>query len=323
VIKIDYNFTNYEDLLRYYAKCFHAKIHNNSIILPPEVGNGYIKLMSLLNGLQVLVFDYTASTDILFARKKSSKEFYVLRIEETRNEKDMPGKSFVFFGCTYKEWLYMAAANIKLKNISILMSKEWLYNYLGKEASSNSILKFIFIKTPMFHYEIMDGGYRQLFKEIIMDEDDSNIFKPFIIQNRVMLLLESFFTRLYKNINDAHIDINISGEEIERLKLVEKALVSDFSKQPPTITQLGRIAAMSHSKLKVLFKKMYGMPLHGYYQKHRLQKAKAMLISGKYPIKEISDDLGFSGIAGFSKAFKKAFNQTPGEVFRIKNETAD
>jgi len=129
-----------------------------------------------------------------------------------------------------------------------------------------------------------------------------------------MMMMERFFTGLYKKIGEVNLNIKISAEEIVRLKQVEQALVADFSSPPPNINQLSRLAAMSPSKLKELFKKMFGLPLYQHYQKNRMNKAKAMLLSKKYSLQQVADSLGYGSVSDFSKTFVKAFEQLPEEI---------
>jgi AraC-like DNA-binding protein len=77
---------------------------------------------------------------------------------------------------------------------------------------------------------------------------------------------------------------------------------------------LARIAAMSPSKLKILFKEVFGLPVNQYYQKHRMNKAKAMLLSKKYSVREAANELGFSSVSSFNKAFYKIFDELPSEI---------
>jgi AraC-like DNA-binding protein len=139
-------------------------------------------------------------------------------------------------------------------------------------------------------------------------------FELFVVQNRVMLILERFFTRLYQKLSSTTIHLRLTAEEISRLRLAEAELVKDFSLPPPAIQQLARLVAMSPSRLKNLFKQMYGLPLYQYFQKHRMVKAKAMLVSKKYTAKQIAAELGYQNQSLFTKAFKNFFEQLPEEI---------
>jgi AraC-like DNA-binding protein len=74
------------------------------------------------------------------------------------------------------------------------------------------------------------------------------------------------------------------------------------------------MAVMSPSKLKNSFKEIYGLPVYQYYQKHRMNKAKAMLLSRKYSVREVGIEVGYSNLSNFAKAFRKSFDQLPSDL---------
>ena len=312
MIKIEYNLTSYEDLLKHLAQTLGLKVTGDIVFFAENVASGCVRLIKLPNGLEMLIYDYTPVQDMLFHRKKTTKEFFSFRVDEILGNKDT-AKSSVFFGNTTHEWYHLAAAGVHQKSVNIIISKDWLQKMLGREEQGDTILNFISLKTPMYHYELLDIEYRRLIHEMT-DITINKELECFIVQNRVMMIMERFFARLYKKIGEVHSNIKISAEEIVRLKLVEQALLSDYSSLPPNINQLSRIAAMSPSKLKDLFKKMFGLPVYQYYQKNRMNKAKAMLLSKKYSMQQVSVSLGYTNLNEFSKTFVKAFDQLPEEI---------
>lgn len=312
MIKIEYNVTGYEDLLRHIARVMQLKVQADSIVFNPPLAEGCVRLLKLPNGLEMLIYDYTPLQDILFNKKKTSTDFFTLRIDDITGADGM-AKSSIFFGNTMPEWYHLAGANAHQKSVNIMMSKDWLQRMLGREENGDTLLNFISLKSPAYHYELLDVEYRRILTEIFAPAV-SREFEGFMIQNRVMLIIERFFTRLSKKMSDVNVNLKMSTEEIVRLKLVEQALVSDFSSLPPGINQLSRIAAMSPSKLKILFKRMYGLPVYQYFQKNRMNKAKAMLLSKKYTLQQVADDLGYNTVNEFSKTFKKTFDQLPAEI---------
>lgn len=312
MIKIDYNLTSYEDFFRHIAKCLKLKIADNIITLTPDKGVGYIKFVNLMNGLQLLIYDYTTVQDIVYHRKKSEKDFYVLRLDDFTGT-DGISKSSVFFGSTTQEWYYMAAADTHLRQINIIFSKKWLEDYFSEEETGEMLNSYVSLKTPFVVYELMDAEYKRLMNEAIQTQADRQ-FESMILQNRIALILERFFSRVYKGIENENNTVKISSRELRSIKQVETELLKDFSRQPPAIAQLARIAAMSPSKLKILFKEVFGLPVNQYYQKHRMNKAKAMLLSKKYSVKEAAYELGFSSVSNFNKAFYKIFDELPAEI---------
>jgi AraC-like DNA-binding protein len=326
VIKVEFNQTDYGELLHYFAEVFKGRVINNKLQLPPAIGDGFIKLIELPNGLQGLVSDYTVNEDMLLNRTKISKDFFTLRFDEViipdklniQSEQSMslqlsPVRSAVFLGSTKFDWMFLSTKGTRIKGVNILFSKEWLEQFLEVESVGDLIKKYLSLKMSAFNYEPMDTEYKRILAEIV-ETDFDLAFETLIVQNRVMLLLERFFTRIYYKMSDMHFDVKLSNEDINRLKMIEKELVKDFSVEPPGIPKLARLAAMSPSKLKNSFKEIFGLPIYQYFQKHRMNKAKAMLLSRKYSVREVGMEVGYSNLSNFAKAFRKSFDQLPSDI---------
>lgn len=320
MITVEFNHTDYEEQLKHFAKSFKTNLIDGVLHFPPEFGSGYMKLIQLPNGLQGILSDYTVHQDILLQRKKITQDFYTLRFDEvlTGNSPEDPKlvsntRSAVFLTSTRFDGLFLSTKGTKIKGINIIFSKEWLEHFLGVEKVGNLIKKYLSLKMSAFNYEPMDTEYKRLLGEAMVIEADRT-FETLIIQNRIMLLLERFFTRIYKKMSDLHFDVKVSNDDITRLMEVEAALVKDFSVPPLGINKLAKLAAMSPSKLKTSFKEIYGLPVYQYFQKHRMNKAKAMLLSRKYHVKEVGMEVGYSNLSNFAKAFKKSFDQLPSDI---------
>lgn len=313
-------------MLQYFADVLKGKIKNNTLYLPADIGDGFMKLIELPNGLHGVISDYTVKQDLLLNRTKINKDFYTLRFDEViipdtipaENLSNLPAdinrvKTAVFLGSTKFDWLFLSEKGTRVKGVNILFSKEWLEQFLEVESVGDMIKKYLSLKMSAFNYEPMDMEYKRLLTEILQTDVDRS-FETMIIQNRTMLLLERFFTRIFYKMSDMHFDVTLSNEDINRVKMVEKELVQDFSAEPPGINKLARLAVMSPSKLKNSFKEIYGIPIGQYFQKHRMNKAKAMLISRKYSVREVGVEVGYSNLSNFAKAFRKAFDQLPSDL---------
>lgn len=327
MIKIEFNHTDFAELLKYFAAKLNGRLRNNKLELPAEIGEGFIKLIELPNGLQGIVSDYTVYEDLLLNRIKINKDYFTLRFDEviipdsltldnapaSSGVEFSPVRSAVFLGSTKFDWMFLSKKGTRVKGVNILFSKEWLEQFLEVESVGDLIKKYLSLKMSAFNYEPMDMEYKRILGEIVEANVDPS-FETLIVQNRVMLLLERFFTRIYFKMSDMHFDVKLSNEDINRLKMIEKELVKDFSVEPPGITKLARLAAMSPSKLKNSFKEIYGLPVYQYFQKHRMNKAKAMLLSRKYSVREVGMEVGYSNLSNFAKAFKKSFDQLPSDL---------
>lgn len=293
--------------------------------MPEQAGNGYIKSILLHNGLQVHISNYTLNDDCSFQRKKTQEAYFILRLEEIAldnqtemNENELEkSKSIVVLTSSKFDWIFYAQKGTPIKAINIILSKQWLDNFLDAEKNTEYIKKYLSLKISSFNYEPLDLEYKRLMNEIFQCTEDTP-FEYLTIENRAMLLLERFFTRMYHKINSETHEVKVSEDDFQRLVQIETELIKDFSEPAPGIPKLARMAAMSPSKLKMIFRDIYGLPIYQYYQKHRMNKAKAMLLSQKYTVREVGEGIGYSNLSNFAKAFKKSFDQLPSDLLHNK-----
>lgn len=83
----------------------------------------------------------------------------------------------------------------------------------------------------------------------------------------------------------------------------------------PGIAQLARVAGMSESYFKIVFKKETGMPPVEYANWRRVEKAKRLLQASSFPVTSIAMDLGFATSQHFATVFKRLTGLSP-TVFR-------
>lgn len=140
-------------MLQYFARVLKGKIQNNILHLPAGIGNGFLKLHKLPDGLQAIISNYAVKQDNLFNRTKINTDFYTLRFDEVVNVGDI-------------------------------------------------IKRYLSLKMSLFNYEPMDIEYKRILAEIVQTDADP-LFETLLIQNRVVLLLERFFIRIFYKIQSS------------------------------------------------------------------------------------------------------------------------
>ena len=68
---------------------------------------------------------------------------------------------------------------------------------------------------------------------------------------------------------------------------------------------------MSPSKLKRLFKQIFGNSIFNYYQDFRMKEAARLLKEEKLSVSEVGYQLGFTNLSHFSRIFKKHIGMNP------------
>jgi AraC-like DNA-binding protein len=85
--------------------------------------------------------------------------------------------------------------------------------------------------------------------------------------------------------------------------------------QPPSLTELARIAGINEFKLKQGFKALFNNTVFGYLADFKLNQAHDLLLSN-VPIKDVADRLGYSSVQHFNSAFRKKFGMPPGKLVK-------
>lgn len=298
------------------------------IILKPPAGDGIIKIIDLAPELQVLLADVEFGKYFFAKRQQSAERYYVLHFEDIYIkdtaafsvdgevlEKKQTRHSVVRLTSNMFTNTEEVSAHTRVKAVKVFFSEAWLKKYLGLQENVDGLQKYVSLKTSSFDIEPLDAEYLSLMDELWNAKKDDPLQNIFL-QNRVTLLIERFFSRLavkMKGHDDGH---DMPEEDIQKLMQVERLLVKDLSEPPPTIDTLAKMAAISATKLKRNFKELYGTGIYTYYQTVRLQKAKEMLLSRRYSVKQTAEAIGFHNTANFSTAFKKQFKTLPSQFIK-------
>jgi AraC-like DNA-binding protein len=322
----EYRYDDYKLLIDDMANQLGVTLKNDTLVLPKSVADGYYRLLTLPNGLQANLINCTFNCDWYLHRKNNDEEFYTLRFDEftipgklimsidnQRQIERQTVKSLIYLTSSRFDFSYLGTKGTRARAINILLKPAFISRYLGLATENNILCSYLALKAESYNIEHIDMDYQRLMNEILYP-DVQNPFPDLYLLNRVQLLIEKFFTRLHGLANKQPLTLKLSNADINRIMQVAHLLTDDFTGKPPSIAQLAKASAMSVSSFKTNFKLIYGQPVYTYYQERRLQKARELLISGKYNVREAGEAIAYDNSSNFITAFKKQFNVSPGEV---------
>ncbi|MFD2285049.1 helix-turn-helix domain-containing protein [Pedobacter petrophilus] len=105
----------------------------------------------------------------------------------------------------------------------------------------------------------------------------------------------------------------MSSYDKDRIYYAREYLL-DHASNPPSLTELAKVAGINEFKLKQGFKETFHNTVYGYLSDHKLMQARALLADKALDIKNISEQLGYSSVQHFSNAFSKKFGISPGKA---------
>jgi len=94
---------------------------------------------------------------------------------------------------------------------------------------------------------------------------------------------------------------------------IESHLEDDLS-----LAHLTQVVGISVSHLKVLFRRSFGMPVHQYVIRRRVERAQALIMSGELPLSQIALMTGFAHQSHMTSMMKRFLGVTPANLTRIK-----
>ncbi len=323
MFSFEYIHSSYSEMIKDLAAALQVKLKDNWLFFPEEVASGYYRVLQIPGGLDVNIVNCTMHTDWFVRRKKDEQEYYTLRFDELVVEKnisigidtDVVKKEKETIAVAYLtsslfDWYYHGTKGTGFKAVNILIPREWLGKLMGIELFEDILPAYIALKSRSFTMEPLDQGYYELMNEI-MQEDPASPLPELRLQNRIQLLMERFFTRIHSRVSLADVHSNIKHEDIYTVLRIEKLLVENFTDKPRSIEELSRKATMSSTKLKKIFKSIFGVPIYEYYQQKRMQQAGELLMTGAYSVKQVAEKIGYSNMGNFKTAFKKHMKEEP------------
>jgi AraC-like DNA-binding protein len=312
------------------AVALKVPAHNDQLFFPETIGTGSLRHIHVPNGLNAYIMDCTMHQDWQIHVNKSPEEYYTLRFDELTIPQSLTisiadekirgkntNKALAYLTSSRYNWSYEGSAECTYKGLHILFSKSWLAQYFEIERVEEVITSYISLKAESINIVPLDARYRRWMKTISHVEDN-NPLRLIILQNRMMLLIERFFTSLFEKMSNPAYRLPLTHEDIARVMHIERLLTRNVLQTPPSIQQLAKIAAVSESKLKKDFKTMYSFPIYEYFQKARMHAAQDKLLTGKFSVKEVAMELGYSNLSNFTIAFKKEFGILPSQLLAQK-----
>jgi AraC-like DNA-binding protein len=324
-MQINYNNSDYTSLLQTMARFFHAPAEENVLRLPAKLGKGFFSACNLPDGLSVMMSDSVFNQPMFFHQQAAvNQQYFILQFneplddgmfQETYNDPHVYylHKNTILLTSSLMDSTFVVPEKVRIRAVRIIFGIDFLNRFIGNEIADKFISNYFSILLKKRTAEFIGAEYRLIMDELIKEKIEHPLRIKFIY-NRALLLIEklvtSFISKLEKN---AQV-IKLKDDEISRLIKVESLLVKDFSGTAPTIAALSKVATMSPTKLKKDFKSMYGLPIYEYFQKNRMVHAKALLMEGRYAVKEVGMKVGYSNLGHFAASFKKEFGVLPSEM---------
>jgi AraC-like DNA-binding protein len=296
-----YRLDNYEKWLQEFAAELDLPTKDNLLILPPYMGEGTITAHNISPDISYLVMNVRPAEGWELIRQPGQEQGFSLSF----------GDDILLSDARDGETLKFAAGSEVRKLLifsSVKIAAQYLPEDLLRQLESLAREKDLLIN-PYF----ISLPHREMMKEIFGIKADDPL-RQLRSLSHIVRLAEKFLHSFLRQ--ERHVSLKpLKKNDLESMRHIEQILSSKLEGFP-SLESLAQEVFMSTSKLKNIFKQVYGFTLYDYYNKSRLLRAKEMLATGQCSIKQAGSEIGFSNLSHFAKAFKKEYGMLPRDMVR-------
>jgi AraC-like DNA-binding protein len=206
--------------------------------------------------------------------------------------------------------------NSRSISINVFFTEEWFLNF-SKQYFKNASNSSAFVKSDLAlitsrsipidnadaFLEEIDYAMRHL----------SGVNKLNALHSSVSSMLKQFDTDCMQDIN-TQTGFSISNNDRIKLHQVELLLKESMMGKFPGIEYLAAAVSLSETKLKFIFKQIYGATLMEYFTTLKMNAARETLINQNLSIKDLASLHGYENASKFAASFKKQFGKSPTEI---------
>jgi AraC-like DNA-binding protein len=290
---------------------------DNFLQIPSPLGEGFIKEVHLESDLKILIHKYQLKQGLTIRRLVANKPHNTLTFR------------FISRASMNKNYL----SNVQVLNchvaiddfitpdeivyyVIVSISKDKLMSLTELNAEIREVKSFFnSLNKPLLYQEAVTFEMNKILEEL-SELQENGMLEKFYYKMRIVELLYMFFNRFFKrSIQNA---THANKLDIEKIITIEKVILRDLSVQP-NLPSLAIEAGMSGTKMKSLFKEIFGSSIYNYYQHARMMEAASLLkINKNLSVSEVGYQLGFSNLGHFSRIFKKIMGVNPKEYAKAR-----
>lgn len=318
-----------KDVIISLAKSFNVDYHNDCneylVMLPEHIGCGEIRGINFDNGLALLIYKVKFNEDVRL-------EFTLNEIHPVKFINSLRGPlthEFSNEGIQHsiEEFSCAIVASERKNGHVIEFQKNTDYEVVSVEIDRktfsekadcelinwNSRLQKVLIDVEgveQFYHIENCGVY---IKDILQNVGN---FKNFLLARRFHLqsiTMQMFINQLVQ-FDDDHLDADQRTVlRIQELKRVEELgiYIKENLAEDHSIKNLCKKSGLNPNKLQIGFKYLYATSINEFITNKRLERAKQLLESNEYNVREVVAAIGLESSSYFSKIYKERYGITP------------
>lgn len=205
------------------------------------------------------------------------------------------------------------------KFCNFVFNKKWAENNLSSQILSkgHELQNFLNTDTGFLTWLDVVPNIDETSKEIwrILEKDNNNSFDIINLKIEIHKIITAFFKTTLED-NRIQEYKPLSNIDYSNVAKAEKIILNHLTSPFVGVENIALEANMSPTKLKSIFKSVFGSSMLQYHKEKNMLLAMQLIQNSDLPIKNIAVATGYESASKFTAAFKNRFNILPSEVLR-------
>jgi len=309
------------NVLKSLALLLGTEVKNRRLEIPEEFGRGYCAGFVFNEHIRMLILNYELNENLAIENPEINAR---VRMILFKFQNIIPKTEILSTGEQLKVIPSVLIATssmntdtvipIHTNNASINIEVDANYlNGLFDLSEKSPVLQSLLQNTQPLLFEQMIYPSIQKIVDEIVTESVGETFELFYLRIKAEELVCRLLMELENRDEKYLVALNI--HDIQNLYKVKEQMLEHLE-TPPVIKELAVCANMSPSKLKRLFKQIFGNCIFSYYQEFRIKEAARLLKEEKLSVSDVGYQLGFTNLSHFSRVFNEHIGMKPKQYSR-------
>lgn len=313
-----------ENFLAAFAQTVGSRVENGRVSIPAEYGSGYVLGFLFGNYLRLIVRHYYLYEEMLIKRESFNLPATMIQIafngilkedqpepaNGDKSRKPLPSVIISTQGLTAEEHI---PGGVNFNLIKLAVDPAYLRELVSPEVDNLVIRTILDNNQPLIFEELVSPRLQEVVSDMIATPVVASL-QRFFYKLKAEELICYLLMELVQRQDSSLQPINIT--DLKALYMVRDNLISNLVEAPP-LPNLAILAGMSLSKLKRLFKQVFGSGPYSYYQTMRMKEAARLLQQNQLSVSEVGYRLGFSNLSHFTRMFEQHIGMKPKKFSRL------
>lgn len=301
-------------ILQQLAQVLGASIKKHRLHIPKKFGSGYCAGYVFNEHIRMMVLNYELKKNVAINHHDSFAANRILfkfqQVIPGTDQQSAGTPSVLVATSTMDAGAVTVHSNTGAINIEI---EAGYLKSLFPSSTTSPVLQSLLQNTqPLLFDQVIYPSLQKIVDEMMTEPIDEP-FTLFFLKVKAEELVCRLLMELEKREEDKLYDLN--GRDVQMIYQVKAKLLQCLD-MPPVIKDLSVYAGMSPTKLKRLFKQVFGDPIFSYYQAFRIKEAARLLKEEKLSVSDVGYQLGFTNLSHFSRVFEEHIGQKPKQYSR-------